>query len=98
MAKKESQPAVTVRLLQDPGKDAKLNAYVVDDNGNIVESAPFDGKEAKLTSDRIVVSGDSKVYIAQPIPKEIADLLKLKKEEEVKIVPKSQNELIIGVG
>ena len=73
MAKKESQPAVTVRLLQDPGKDAKLNAYVVDDNGNIVESAPFDGKEAKLTSDRIVVSGDSKVYIAQPIPKEITD-------------------------
>ena len=36
--------------------------------------------------------------LAIRIPKEIADFLKLKKEEEVKIMPKSQNELIIGVG
>src|SRR3989344_9290089 len=34
--------------------------------------------------------------LAIRIPKEIADFLKLKKEEEVRIVPKSQNELIIG--
>ena len=35
--------------------------------------------------------------LAIRIPKEIADFLKLKKEEEVRIAPKSQNELIIGI-
>ena len=35
--------------------------------------------------------------LAIRIPKEIAEFLKLKKEEEVKIMPKSQKELIIGV-
>ena len=36
--------------------------------------------------------------LAIRIPKEIAEFIKLKKEEEVRIVPKSQSELIIGVG
>ena len=36
--------------------------------------------------------------LAIRIPKEIADFLNLKKEKEVKIMPKSQSELIIGVG
>jgi len=36
--------------------------------------------------------------LAIRIPKEIADFIKLKKEEEVRIVPKSQRELIIDVG
>lgn len=36
--------------------------------------------------------------LAIRIPKEIANFLKLKKEEQVKIMPKSQNELIICVG
>ena len=36
--------------------------------------------------------------LAIRIPKEIVDFLKLEKEEEVKITPKSQNELIIGIG
>ena len=35
--------------------------------------------------------------LAIRIPKEIADFLKLKKEGEVRIVPKSQNELIINI-
>ncbi len=35
--------------------------------------------------------------LAVRIPKEIAEFAKLKKEAEVKIVPKSQNELIIGI-
>ncbi|MBI2107596.1 AbrB/MazE/SpoVT family DNA-binding domain-containing protein [Candidatus Woesearchaeota archaeon] len=35
--------------------------------------------------------------LAIRIPKEIADFVKLKKEEEVRIVPKSQNELVIGI-
>lgn len=34
--------------------------------------------------------------LAIRIPKEIADFIKLKKEEEVKIMPKSQHELIIN--
>ena len=36
--------------------------------------------------------------LAIRIPKEIADFVKLKKEEEVKIMPKSPHELIIEVG
>ena len=36
--------------------------------------------------------------LAIRILKEIADFLNLKKEKEVKIMPKSQSELIIGVG
>ena len=36
--------------------------------------------------------------LAIRIPKEIADFVKLKKEEKVRIVPKSQNELIVGIG
>ena len=36
--------------------------------------------------------------LAIRIPKEIVDFMKLKKEEEVKIVPKSQKELVIGIG
>lgn len=36
--------------------------------------------------------------LAIRIPKEIADFIKLKKEEEVRIVPKDQKELIISVG
>ena len=36
--------------------------------------------------------------LAIRIPKEIADFIKLKKEEEVKITPKSQRELIINFG
>ncbi len=36
--------------------------------------------------------------LAIRIPKEIADFLNLKKEEEVRIVPKNQNELVIGIG
>ena len=36
--------------------------------------------------------------LAIRIPKEIADFLKLKKEEEVRIMPKSQKELVIEIG
>ena len=36
--------------------------------------------------------------LAIRIPKEIAEFIKLKKEEEVKIMPKSHNELIINTG
>ena len=36
--------------------------------------------------------------LAIRIPKEIAEFLKLRKEEEVKIFPKSQNELVISTG
>ena len=35
--------------------------------------------------------------LAIRIPKEIADFLKLRKEDEVKITPKNQNELIINL-
>jgi len=73
MAKNENQPPVTVRLLQDPGKEANLNAFVVDTYGKIIEAVPFKGKEATLKSTQDALSGDSKVYIAQAIPKEIAD-------------------------
>ena len=36
--------------------------------------------------------------LAIRIPKEIADFINLKKEEEVKITPKNQHELIINFG
>lgn len=36
--------------------------------------------------------------LAIRIPKEIAEFMKLKKEEEVRITPKNQNELIVGIG
>ncbi len=36
--------------------------------------------------------------LAIRIPKEIADFIKLRKEGEVRIIPKSQSELIISVG
>ena len=36
--------------------------------------------------------------LAIRIPKEIADFLKLKKEEEVRIAPKSTHELVIDTG
>lgn len=36
--------------------------------------------------------------LAIRIPKEIADFIKLKKEGEVKIIPKNQHELIINFG
>jgi hypothetical protein len=69
--KKENQGPVTVRLLQDPGKAANLKAYVVDANGKIVETAPFDGKEAKLKSDSATIGGERKVYVANAMPNEL---------------------------
>jgi hypothetical protein len=71
MTKKETKQTITVRLLQDPGKAANLNAYVVDASGKIVEGVSFDGKEAKLTSSTDVLSGKSKVYIAAALPENI---------------------------
>ena len=43
---------------------------------------------------RVAKVGNS---LAIRIPKEIADFIKLKKEEEVRIIPKSQHELIIDI-
>jgi len=44
---------------------------------------------------RVAKVGNS---LAIRIPKEIAEFVKLKKEEEVRIIPRNQNEIIIGLG
>lgn len=68
--KNENHGPLTIRVIHDLEKSAKLQAFVVNNNGKIVETALFDGKEAKFKTDD-VISGDSKIYIANAIPKEL---------------------------
>jgi hypothetical protein len=68
---KENQKQVIVRLLQDPGNDINLHAYVVNEDGKIIETAPFDGRDAILKCDSSQIAGESKVYIASGMPEEL---------------------------
>jgi hypothetical protein len=52
-------------------KGEPLVAYVVDQRGKIVESAPFKDNEALLKSTKDALSGQNRVYIAQAIPKRL---------------------------
>lgn len=72
--KDEKQSSVCIRLSKDSGvkKTENLFAYVVDQSGKIVESAPFKEMEATLRSTKSIIEGQSKVYIAQEIPKQLA--------------------------
>ena len=47
-----------------------LRAYVTDAAGSIIETASFDGWEAKLKTTKDQLHGSGKVYIGQQLPKE----------------------------
>lgn len=67
------QKTVVIKLSKDAGvkKEENLFVYVVDQSGKISETVPFKDMEAglKLTRDML---GQSKIYIAQAIPKALA--------------------------
>lgn len=71
--KNPKQSPVTVRLSSEAGikKTDKLQAYVVDAGGRIIETAPFEGGEAKLKLDRNTLNSGLKVYIAQEMTREL---------------------------
>jgi hypothetical protein len=67
-----NKEGVIVRLLHDKDDGNNLHVYVVSAEGKIIETAPFTKGEAKLNSSRTALSGETKVYIASTMPKELA--------------------------
>jgi hypothetical protein len=63
---------VTVQLQTDyeAGKTEKLNAYLLDEGGGLIEAAPFKGNTATFKSSRNKFDGRSKIYIAYAFPKD----------------------------
>ncbi len=63
---------ITVRLLnEDKTKTAALQTYVVNSDGQVIESAPFTGLDSTLTSTADTLRGQTKVYIGPALPKNI---------------------------
>ncbi|MFI5137088.1 MAG: hypothetical protein ACHQIM_04620 [Sphingobacteriales bacterium] len=89
----KKQNEVVVKLSKSAGiTDAgNLHVYVVNAGGKIVETAPFKGDEAVLSTSKASLDGKSKVYVAQALPagmrgskKTERTLLKMKAYEVVK--------------
>ena len=61
-----------VITLKIPGsdKDVNLVAYLVDNDGNLIESAPFDRDTATLQQSRSTIQGQYRIYVAQVFPKD----------------------------
>ena len=67
--KNTDSKAITLKI---PGsdKDVNLAAYLVDNNGNLIESAPFDRDTATLQQSRSTIQGQYRIYVAQVFPKD----------------------------
>lgn len=71
----ENQKEVVIKLSRNSGIEntENLQAYVVDKSGKIIETAPFNGDQAILTTPKDSLDGNSKVYIARALPEDIKE-------------------------
>ena len=71
--KNEKKSEVVVKLSKNAGvkNTGDLHVYVVNTGGKIVETASFKENEAVLTTSRLLLEGQSKIYVAQPLPEGI---------------------------
>ncbi|MDF2187571.1 hypothetical protein [Paraflavitalea sp. CAU 1676] len=71
MDKRTNQP-VRVRLSKDAGvtNPEKLNVYVVDSSGKVIEEAPFKGYDVALKTPKQVLHAGGKLYIGAAFSKE----------------------------
>ncbi|MFI5148758.1 MAG: hypothetical protein ACHQRM_03430 [Bacteroidia bacterium] len=65
---KVSPVTVQLKTEYEAGKTEKLNAYLLDEGGGLVEAVPFKGNTATFKSPRSKFDGRSKVYIAYALP------------------------------
>ena len=65
----ENRDLIVVRLSKEHANEniKDLRVYVVDDGGKVIEKAIFNKAEAQLKSNRKMIEGKSKIYIAPEI-------------------------------
>lgn len=67
----EKRFPVTIRASKEDAKTAdSLLAYLISNEGTLIESAPFKGGVAQFKSDADAIHGKAKIYIAAPLPTE----------------------------
>ena len=69
-SKKSKLSSLTVRLSENAGvkKSDNLHAYVVNAQGKVVASIPFDGREASISDKHLPPDGSEKIYLAPGLP------------------------------
>ncbi|WP_431496738.1 hypothetical protein [Flavobacterium sp.] len=67
----EKRNLVTIRARKEDAKNADaLIAYLVNNNGELIESSPFKGGDAQFKTDAKSIHGKTKIFIGPTIPAE----------------------------